>query len=226
MQFAIISFHDPSMYYLEVLVQELLTQLNLSSTCAINNLSSLLAHLNRLEQPSLILIDEISTGLRLPISHKFWYGIRTLRETNPNIGFLFTSHEPLEHLAVHNNHVSSWLNSFQQLEMEPFTEAEVLEYLSYFPAKLSAADATWIIEHSQRWPAALQILCQERLFALYHNYPERLWKKKALREINRTTSWLSTLLDNKPLSSPRVLPTRFSSTSRRNFSSSPISVVE
>jgi hypothetical protein len=199
-QFAVVDFHDPGMCQPEVLFCEILQQLNLAPSLD-ENLEGFINKLKRVEKPTIIMMDEIHVGIR-EIGAEFWYGMRHLCGHNPYLGFLVTARKSVEQLALDYGKASPFFNLFGNIELEPFTEAEAQELLDHLPSEISQTDKRWILKTSQRWPALLQILCDECLFALKQGEQKKVWKNRGLRAIQSSLSYLSTPVDNfsKPAS--------------------------
>jgi hypothetical protein len=51
------------------------------------------------------------------------------------------------------------------------------------PRPFNPVDEAWILAHSERWPALLQILCHTRLTALEEGQTGDTWREEGLRRI-------------------------------------------
>lgn len=201
-QFAVIDFHDPNMYQLDILFHDILQQLKLTPPFE-EGLEGFTNKLKRMEQPTVIMIDEINAGLSAPtIDDKFWYSMRHVCSYNPYLSLLVTARKSVEELALDSGKPSPFFNLFGNIKLEPFTEREARELLDHLPSEVCEADKTWILETSQRWPAPLQQLCDKRLFALEQDEPEKDWKSEGLEAIEKLLFYLNSSQDKfqKPTS--------------------------
>jgi hypothetical protein len=183
-QFAIINFHDPGICEPDILVSEVLQQLKLPipPRCDLHSFAETLKQIN---QPTIIMMDEIGAGLNSKtLTKEFWHNLRFLTGRCAYLGYLVTAHEPLWKLAQDAGKSSPFFNMFgNYLELGAFTKDEAIELLSYLPQDIPQEDKEWMLENSRRWPVLLQILCDERLMAIKQNKPETIWKSNALKRI-------------------------------------------
>jgi len=184
-QFAIINFHDPGMCEPNILVREVLQQLKLTApdSCDLICFSNLLK--TQLKIPTVIMMDEIGTGLKSPkLDKAFWHSMRYFTGHIPNLAFLVTATEPIEKLAKNADKPSPFFNLFgQMLTLNTLAQKEAIEFIDYFILNASLEDKAWILKTSSGWPVLLQILCDEYLRALEKEEIDDTWKIKGLKRI-------------------------------------------
>ncbi len=172
-----VQFHRP-----ENLLRFLLKELGFSYH-ENNDLIDLTERLNeQLQQPTVILMDNIESGLCSPeLDDRFWGYLRYLgNHANGQVGFGVASRYPLvelEKLADEQRKPSPLANVFSEIELGPLKEEEARELLSY--VSILPAEEEWILQHSQGWPLLLQALCQIRLD--YEGRPD--WQTVGLEKI-------------------------------------------
>jgi hypothetical protein len=140
------------------------------------------------QQPTVILMDEIGVGLRRcpELDDEFWECLRALatNQTGGNLAFVLATPENPIDLAHNTGHSSPFFNIFgYTTTLGTLTESEARELISSSPLSFTAADIDWILTHSGRWPLLLQILCQERFFCLQEKDLNDEWQKEGLEQI-------------------------------------------
>jgi len=121
-----------------------------------------------LNQPTIILIDNIEKGLRLPeLTERFWWNLGALGTgVGGYLGFGIAVQHSLKEfkkLAKQLNKPLHFMNSFTELKLGPFSEEEANELLDSASQDLSKDDIQWILKQSQCWPVLLQVLLKTRL---------------------------------------------------------------
>jgi hypothetical protein len=140
------------------------------------------------QQPTVILMDEIGVGLRRcpELDDEFWECLRALatNQTGGNLAFVLATPENPIDLARNNGHSSPFFNIFgYATTLGALTEKEVRELINSSPLPFDTVDIDWILTHSGQWPLLLQILCHERLFCLQDNDSRDDWQKEGLEQI-------------------------------------------
>jgi len=140
-----------------------------------------------LRTPTVILLDEIEVALqRYPeLDDPFWEGLRSLAShaVTGNLAFVLAAGSSPAHLAHHSYLSSPFFNSFgYTATLGPLTVPEAQALVASAPQPFSAADAEWLLAHSDRWPLLLHILCRERLVALEEGATDAAWQKEGLRQ--------------------------------------------
>jgi hypothetical protein len=186
-QWLIVDFQDARMGRQESLLRYLLSGLNLpvSDPCDLTNFLDIVSQ--KLQQPAMILLDEIGAGLASPeLDQQFWWSLRALggNYTEGKLGFLLTAHETPALLAHEHGKPSPFFNLFgHTLHLGPLSETAARELLASSSRPLDQADVAWILTHSGRWPVLLQILGDTCLTALESGQPNEVWRKEGLRRI-------------------------------------------
>ncbi|MCP4699546.1 MAG: ATP-binding protein, partial [Gammaproteobacteria bacterium] len=190
-QFVLVDFQYPAMCQVESLQRNILQQLN----CNIPNPYRIIDFEDTLDKhidkPTIIMMDEIGAGLRAPeLDSIFWGNMRALGGSScvkDRLGFVIAAHEPVEELLEMEDcdKASPFLNLFfgNALSIGPLLQREAEEMISSFSKPFAREDTAWILKESGRWPALLQILCDERLFALEEKQTDERWKEKGLNRI-------------------------------------------
>jgi TIR domain len=140
------------------------------------------------QQPTVILMDEIGVGLRRcpELDDEFWECLRALatNQTGGNLAFVLATPESPIDLAHNTGHSSPFFNIFgYTTTLGTMTDNESRELISSSPLSFAAADIDWILAHSGRWPLLLQILCQEQFFCLQEKDLSDEWQKEGLEQI-------------------------------------------
>lgn len=185
-RWVMVDFQDARMGQRESLLRYLLTGLNLPvpEPCQLNNFLDTVSQ--QLQQPSLILMDEISAGLASPeLDQQFWWSLRSLSNyTEGKLGFLLTAHAVPALLAHEYGKPSPFFNIFgHTLKLGPLDEAAARELIASAPQPLDEAEVEWILAHSGRWPALLQILGDTCLTALEQGQSAKSWREEGLERI-------------------------------------------
>jgi TIR domain/AAA ATPase domain len=138
------------------------------------------------QQPTVILMDEIGVGLRRcpELDDEFWECLRALatNQTDGNLAFVLAIPESPIELAHNTGHSSPFFNIFGYTTiLGALTESEVRELVNSSPLPFAAKDIDWILNHNDCWPHLLQILCHERLLYLQEEDLSDEWQQKELR---------------------------------------------
>lgn len=184
-----IDFQDPRMCTQTGFFRHVLSQLQipLPSPCTLNTFIEAVSQ--QLSNPAVILMDELPAALRAQeLNETFWWGLRSLGAnlTEGRMGFVVTSQVVREHLVLEDNSPSPFLNIFGHLiELGPLKRQEAYELVNSSPIPFDPADAEWILETSQCWPALLQLLSMACWTHLEEGRHGEDWKPAALRSIAR-----------------------------------------
>lgn len=182
-----VDFQDSRMCSQGSLLRYLLTSLEMPipDPCDLSTFMDVVSH--RLQNPTLILMDEVGAGLAAPeLDQQFWWSLRSLAssQTDGNLGFLLTCHTLPAQLSHEYGKPSPFFNIFgHTLTLGPLTEEEALALIASSPQPFDAADAAWIVTESGRWPALLQILCHTRLTWLECGRSDDKWKEEGLAQV-------------------------------------------
>ncbi|EDN65979.1 hypothetical protein BGP_4667 [Beggiatoa sp. PS] len=183
-QFAFVDFQRITMSKPESLLRNILKQLNMKAPepCDLMSFSELLE--DKLNQPTIILMDEVGAGLQAPdLDRVFWSNMRSLGSIG-KLGLVITAHEPIQTLAKDSAKESPFFNIFgQMMRLEALTEFEARELINSFSHPISVKDANWLLQNSGGWATLLQILCDERIHALEEGDTSNNWKSNALERI-------------------------------------------
>ncbi len=186
-QWVFVDFQDPRMCYQETLLRHVLMELDLPIPEPCDFVGFLEIVDAYLEIPAVILLDEISVGLKAPeLDEQFWWGMRSLGSNHAGgkLGFVLASHQTPEEMIMDDTKPSPFFNIFGHvLHLGPLTESEALALIGSSPLPFSQPDVDWIIEHSGNWPALIQILCHSRLTALEEGRKDDAWQKEGLRRM-------------------------------------------
>jgi len=186
-QWVFVDFQNPRMCIRETLVHYLLTSLNmpLPDVYDLNSFIEVVSH--HLKRPTIVLMDEIGTGIASPeLDQQFWWSLRSLGSnyTEGKLGFVLTAHKTPSILAHALDKPSPFFNIFgHTLKLGPLSEAEARELVASSPQPFDLDDEEWILAQSGRWPALLQILCHSRLAALEEGQKGRAWREDGLHRI-------------------------------------------
>jgi len=168
-QWILLDFENLKIQYPEYLLADMLKQLGVTVDKETGLLDLTIQLEDSLQQPTIILMDNIEKGLQSQhLDATIWDYLRHLGEhgANGQIGFCSASRysiEELERIANEQGKTSPFSNVFESLTIQPFTESETLELLSYAPQPLAEEDKIWIWEQSQGWSVLVQILCKVAL---------------------------------------------------------------
>jgi hypothetical protein len=181
-----INFQDARMCTLARLLEYILSELHLTAPkeCSLYDFLDIIRE--ELRFPTILLLDELSAALAAPeLDRSFWGSLRSLvsHETSGSLAFVLAAHDIPVRLAENQDKTSPFFNLFQTIELGPLTSAEARELIRTSPQPFALADVEWILEHSGRWPALLQILCQTHLFALEGGQTDKSWRKEGLRQL-------------------------------------------
>lgn len=185
-----VDFQDARMCKLEGLLRHMLTELGLPipHPCDLDHFLDTVVDTQHWQRPTIILIDDIDRGLSADeLDRAFWQSLRSLVDSavEGNLAFLVTAQSEPARLAEQQAKTSSFFTIFNTLLLEPLTADEAAELIRHSPLPFAEADAEWIVTHSQRWPALMQILCQERLMALEEGDASDAWQREGLRRIEQ-----------------------------------------
>lgn len=183
-----IDFQDARMCRLENLLRHTLAELGLPAPnpCNLDRFMDAATDPGHWQRPAIILMDDIGAGLSAPeLDRAFWQSLRSLVNSaaEGNLAFCVTAQREPAQLAAEQAKTSPFFNIFNTLELGPFTEAEARELIASSPLPFDPQDAAWVMEQSGRWPALLQLLCQERLLALEDGDPSDAWQREGLKRI-------------------------------------------
>ena len=183
-KFVFIDFQRIAMSNPESLFRNILKQLNVAipESCDLIYLSKLLEA--NLKKPTIILMDEIGAGLKAPaLDRSFWANLRALGSIG-QLGFVITAHEAVHTLVQDDDKESSFFNIFgHTIPIEPLPEWDACALINSFARPFPTAEIDWLLEKSGRWPALLQILSDERIYALDNNDRTNNWKINGLERI-------------------------------------------
>jgi TIR domain len=140
------------------------------------------------QQPTVILMDEIGVGLRRcpELDDEFWESLRALatNQTGGNLAFVLATPESPIDLAHNTGHSSPFFNIFgYTTTLKPFIEKEARALIAKSSLPFADADVNWILTHSNQWPLLLQILCDNRSFYLEEQDLSENWKIEGLEQI-------------------------------------------
>jgi hypothetical protein len=186
-QWVFVDFQNARMCNREMLLRHLLTSLNMPAPdeCDLNSFIEIVSH--HLQRPTVILMDEIGSGMASPeLDQQFWWSLRSLGSnyTEGRLGFVLTAHQAPSILAHAHDKPSPFFNIFgHTLKLGPLGDIEARELVASSPQPFDPVDAEWILVHSERWPALLQILCDTRLIALTEGQSDNAWREEGLRRI-------------------------------------------
>jgi len=186
-QWVFVDFQDARMGERARLLRYLLTSLNMPvpDVCDLTSFIDIVSQ--HLQNPTLILMDEIGAGLAYPeLDQQFWWSLRSLGSnfTQGQLGFLLTAHKAPDILAHAHDKTSPFFNIFGHTVMlGPLSEGEARELVTSSPVPFDPVDTEWILAQSGRWPALLQILCHTRLTTLEDRQAGDAWREEGLRRM-------------------------------------------
>ncbi len=183
-----VDFQDARLGHQETLLRTLLMEmgLNVPEPCHLESFMDVVSE--RLDQPTVILFDEIGVALtRYPeLDDAFWESLRSLatNQVDGNLGFVLSSAQPPDVLAQHQGLGSPFFNIFGYTAvLGPLSEEGARSLIATSPIRFAATDVEWILAESGRWPMPLQILCRERLLSLSEGETGDDWREEALRQL-------------------------------------------
>lgn len=183
-----VDFQDARLGHQQTLLRTLLTEMELAvpEPCDLESFLDVVSE--QLEQPTVILFDEIGVALsRYPeLDDAFWESLRSLatNQVDGNLGFVLSSAQPPDVLAQHQGLGSPFFNIFGYTAvLGPLSEDGARNLIATSPIRFSANDVEWILAESGRWPMPLQILCRERLLSLSEGETDDAWREEALRQL-------------------------------------------
>jgi hypothetical protein len=183
-----VDFQDARLGHQQTLLRTLLTEMGLAvpEPCDLESFLDVVSE--QLEQPTVILFDEIGVALsRYPeLDDAFWESLRSLatNQVEGNLGFVLSSAQPPDVLAQHQGLGSPFFNIFGYTAvLGPLSEDGARNLIATSPIRFSANDVEWILAESGRWPMPLQILCRERLLSLSEGETGDAWREEALRQL-------------------------------------------
>ncbi|MGK7912833.1 MAG: hypothetical protein AB4050_15370 [Synechococcus sp.] len=141
-----------------------------------------------LKQPTVVLMDETAVGLqRCPeLDDEFWESLRSLGNsaTNGKLAFVLSTPEKPLDLACGTGHSSPFFNIFGYIaNLGPLTEKEACDLIASSPVRFGTRDTGWILDVSNCWPLALQILCRERLASFEEGQMGNEWRRDAIEQL-------------------------------------------
>ena len=186
-QWVLVDFQDARMGDKNRLLRYLLASLKIPAPepCRLNDFMDLVSE--QLRRPTIILMDEIGAGLASPeLDQQFWWSLRSLGSnyTAGRLAFVLTAHQVPALLAHEHGKPSPFFNIFgHTIALGPLSDAEARELLANSPRPFAPADIDWMLAHSGRWPALLQILADACLTALVEGRSGAAWREEALRRM-------------------------------------------
>ena len=141
-----------------------------------------------LTAPTIVLLDEIEAALESSeLDDVIWTSLRALAAdlaVGGRLAFMLACQRRPAELAVERGLGSPFFNIFAPtLVLGPLGESEARTLIASSPVPFVEPDVKWILEHSGRWPALLQMLCRERLESLEAGDTGAAWQAEALRQI-------------------------------------------
>ncbi|MCP4701614.1 MAG: ATP-binding protein [Gammaproteobacteria bacterium] len=187
-QFVAVDFQKAEMCQADTLLCYILEQLGLGVPQPLD----LVRFTQRLEtaitRPAVILMDEIGAGLEADgLDAIFWNNLRALGNNcaGGKLGLAVTSHEDVDKLAHDCGKSSPFFNIFNTLKIGPLSETAASELVHSFFPDLPPDELAWLLDKSGQWPALLQLLSDERWYALETDAEEYDWKSAGLESIGR-----------------------------------------
>lgn len=182
-----VDFQDARMRHPEKLLRHILLSLGLPlpAVCDLHTFMDVVSQ--HVRTPTIILMDELEAALTSPeLDRQFWWSLCSLgsHHLNSPFGFVLTSQTTPAHLAREHLPASTFLNLFgHTLTLGALTETAARELIAASPLPFDPADVEWLLTHSERWPALLQMLCDARLRALEAGDESEAWKTDGLKRI-------------------------------------------
>ena len=165
----LVDFQDANMCQTETLIKDVLQQLKLKvpTPCDLADFSSVLKKLN---QPTVILMDDIRAGIAAPaLDTAFWLNLCALGNRG-YLSFVVTASESLEKLVSDFGERAPFFNLFGHiLQLGALTESEALDLLANSPKPFSPEEVAGMLKKSGCWAETLQMLCDVRLQQLSLN---------------------------------------------------------
>jgi Bacterial TniB protein len=182
-----VDFQNPNLQSENGLLQHILKSLNITPpvACDINYFMQVMP--KHLQQPTIILFDEIATVLQNcpELDDRFWGSLRSL-STNyaeGNLAYILTSPILPSDIAGEYGCSSPFFNIFgYTANLGAFTSDEAKKLIASAPQPFTATDVEWIIEQSRCLPLLLQILSRECWLSLELGEDED-WRTSALEQI-------------------------------------------
>lgn len=191
-----IDFQDPRVCTREGFMIQILRQLNFPVPGPVDLVQFVDIICRYLVHPTVILLDEIQIALGNPeFTQELWRSLRSLASnlTEGKLAFVIASRKPPDLLYTGLGEPSPFLETFgHQVTLGPLTREEAYELIHSSSRPFSQADTDWILVHSGRWPALLQILCNTRLASLEEGSGDDSWKENALAQIKPNRNLLET----------------------------------
>lgn len=183
-----VDFQDARFGERSRLLSHMLTQMHLSAPpdCSLDDFLDIVT--DELEQPTLILLDEIGVALsryQNVLDDSFWESLRSLatNQVDGKMGFILSSHQQPYDLAQHNGYGSPFFNIFGYTAvLGPLQETAAICLIQSAPIAFPKDDVNWILAQSQLWPMPLQILCRECLISLTDGTNEAGWREAAFAQ--------------------------------------------
>ncbi|MEK8022004.1 MAG: AAA family ATPase [Candidatus Parabeggiatoa sp.] len=163
-QLAFVDCLDANMSQPETFISDVLQQLKLERphSCDMACFSNRLQQ--QLDQPAIILIDELEMGLAAPALDAAFWGNLCALGSHGRLSFVVTAAKPLAKLAQEFDKASPFFTLFgHTLQLEAFTENEARELMGHSPKPFSKAEIEEMLKESGCWPEPLQKLCDARL---------------------------------------------------------------
>jgi len=197
-RWAWIDFQDARMHKLDLLLRHILSELGIAApdNCTLDIFMDILTEPHRWKLPAVVIMDDIDAGLRVPeLSQPLWDSLRALASSaaDGNLAFIASAHDDPARLAAEQSMTSRFFNIFNTVPLGPLTipEARMLiaSGVSHASHMTDDDDESWILETSGRWPALLQILCDE--WRIWHDdasdndrADKHDWRNDGLRRID------------------------------------------
>lgn len=182
-----VDFQDARMRHPEKLLRHILLSLSLPlpPVCDLHTFMDVVSQ--HVRTPTIILMDELEAALTSPeLDRQFWWSLCSLgsHHLHSQFAFVLTAQTTPAHLASEQPAASTFLNLFGHLlTLGPLTDAAARDLIASSPQPFAPADSEWLLTHSGRWPALLQMLCDARLRALEEGEEGEAWKEEGLRRI-------------------------------------------
>ena len=191
-RFVRVDFQDTRLRKLEALMRYLVAELALPEPTVwdLDHFLDIVSEPQHWAQPTIVIMDDIDRGLSSPeLGKELWDSLRAILDSSASgtLAFLVTAHTDPALLAEHESKTSSFFAVFRTLPLGSLTDAEAHELLAMSVPSLSQEELDWVLEHSRRWPMLIQLICDERKFALDVGDTSDHWQQEALRQISTYT---------------------------------------
>lgn len=177
---AYVDFQDPRTRRPEFVLGEILRACGMESSVGCEHDDFITVVSERLDAPTIVLLDEIEKGLHRPELAELWGTLRSAASRHPRQLLAFAVACRAIPSADDTSYESPLLNIIGEvIELGPFTVEEAMDLIAASPRAFPDADVAWMLEESARWPALLQVFCDARLNA-FDTAEEGDWKRHAL----------------------------------------------